>query len=249
MTSLAPKLLAAAAALALHAVAQAVPLYLQFAGNGAQGELNGNAFSDAAWRFEYQVETGTADLDASAESSLFMGAITGGHVGLNGSTYELAGQSATGLVALASYAGAYDGIFVNPASGGYLQFITNHGTTFPALFGNVNDLSSANLGTTVRDTTTDPFNNSSYVSYQQQYDWWSWPMTTHPGVTLAGGGWMNIFAASGPASGNFSVTVSDHSMASAMAPAITPVPEPGTLLLTTVGIAGLGLARRRQRKD
>jgi hypothetical protein len=246
MNSFLKSMIAVAATCALQSMAVAAPVYLTFSGNNANGELNGNAFTGASWTFEYAIDSAVADGDTNSQNGWFMGAISGGQVSLNGDIYALAGGSATGNVSLASYNGAYDGIFINPTSGGYLQFITGKGSTFPALFADVNNLQSANLGTTVFDVTTDPYNNSSYLNYQRQFDWMTWQ--TRPGVTLADGGWVNLFEASGAASGHFSVGVSGTPMLAMAGPAAqaSDVPEPGTTVLAGLGLLALTLTRRRR---
>ena len=221
------------------ATAHAAPIYFNFSGQNAQGGLNGAGFSGASWMLEYQLESSTPDADSYGESGLFVGAITGGKLRLNGTDYTLAGGSETGLVNLTHYVSynAYDAIFINPTSGGYLQFITGLGGIFPAL-GNVNDLASLATGLVLTDSTTDSYNNSSYLNYQGQYDWDTGNLM--PGMYTTSGDEINIFEGSGPASGNFSVSVQNDSAFR------TPVPEPSSALLAGLGLIALSFARRKK---
>ncbi len=174
----------------------------------------GFRFSGVNWRIEYRVEANAIDTTAGAETGGFLGAVTAGQVSLNNTVYRLSGASAAGNLFLSSYSGAYDGIFINPASGGFLQFINGQGATFPALFGDVNNLLTAHLGATLRDSTTDSFNNQSILGYGGCADDTRYPPTNKPCVVLADGNLLNIQEASGPASGKFAVTVSRNSLLS-----------------------------------
>lgn len=220
------------ALVALPLQAGASTIYLSFsANNNASGTLAGSPFSNASWTLEYQIDTATVDGSATAETGLFYGAITGGHITVNANTYNLVGTSATGNVVLQHFPNPdfSDRVIVNPTSGGYIQFLTNYGATFPALFSNVNDLNTAISGTTLTDTTTDLFNNYSILNMQLDQQ-------LNP-VIHSSGGDISIFAYDAPAGGNFSVTVSN----------VSTVPLPGSLLLFGSGALGL-LGRVRRNK-
>ncbi len=219
--------------------AGAATMYMTFASTGgnASGTLNGDSFSNATWQMEYQIDTSVVDSNTGTEMGSYTGAITGGTFVLNGTSYTLAGDSATGNVHMTSYSTAYDSVSINPTSGGYLQFVTGFGTTHPALFNDVNDLSSGNMGATVFDTSTDAYNNQSIINYQTYLDWYT--NEEVGGIFTGTGDVISIYENSGAASGKFSVSLSDTSNLSA-------VPVPAAAWLFASGLIGLaGVARRK----
>ena len=208
--------------------ASATVAFLQFAGNNANGDVDGTPFSGASWLLEFGVETCVGDSDTSEPFiGNFPNSIREGRIRIDSNWIELGGTSITGTVLLEDSSKPTlsldgDSISVLPDSGGFMSFVTGDNGLFPPLFSDNNFLTSANLGTTVFDTTTDSFNNPSELRFD--------------GENLLGatGEQISIFAQSPPASGNFSVTAS----------ATSAIPEPTSsitwslIVLTLLGRYG-----------
>ena len=222
-----PKLfLVFALVISFHTInnANAQIVYLDFKGNNASGSINNVNFSNFSWTIEYAVDTNTANNGSNG----FIGAISAGNLLLNDVSYTLSGTSATGNVFLIKN-NQNDQVSINPTSGGYVQFLTNTGNIYPALFGNPQNLNSANLGATLNNTTTDSFNNTSYVNYQSSQK----VITTTDNISL--------FASTPPASGQWSISVLNQSTFPA------PVPIPGAIWLFGAALASISLFNKHRK--
>jgi hypothetical protein len=222
----------------LHSADAFAGIYLTFAGNNASGNVDGVGFSNSAWRLEFGIDENAADSELSPDLGIFVDSILEGRIEIGGTLYELAGMSSQGLTALFDFplpTGRHQ-VTVGPQSGGFVQFLTGSGGIFPALFANHEDMSSAVIGATVTDSTTDAFNNQSIISFQGEQ-----------ALHALGGELISIFENSGPASGNFSLSVSETSAFAAPEPAV--VPEASSLIawwILASALAATCYLRRRR---
>ncbi len=202
-----------------------------FNGTGASGDVAGLPFTNQAWMLTYLVNTSTSCTTCtSAGTNVFDNAILGGSINIGGASYSLTGVSATGLVALNSYQGS-NIILINPASGGYLQFVSGAGTLFPALFSNPTSLASANIGASIQNSIADNYGNSDVLNFEANTN--NFPIVT-PGIYTTTKD-IDIVASQVPGSAGYSWSVS-----------VAAVPEPSTWAMMLLGFAGLGFAGYRR---
>jgi hypothetical protein len=186
-------------------------IYLQFSGGNASGSVAGTPFSGASWSLEYGVNTATADSGGSPAFGQFLDSITQGTLEINSTIYKLTGTSATGQISLdndsLSETGGGNVAVVNPTSGGFMQFFTGANHIYPAIFTNNDNLSTAVLGASVTDNTTDAFHNRSILSFANAGN----QFEAGDALFGPGGEQILIFASSPAASGDFTFAVSGTS--------------------------------------
>ncbi len=157
-----PTRVAFAALILMPASALAGNLHVQVSGGGANGFVDDQTFSGADWTIEFDVDDTVSDSNSATESGSYAG-IVGGRIEIDGSLFELGGDSISGTLTLEDY-GTSQRIFVHPSSGGFLQFVV--GTTlYPALADDVNDLSTVHTGVSVSNAEADDYNNSSILNF------------------------------------------------------------------------------------
>lgn len=221
--------------------ANAGTIHLSFSGDNASGSFgSGASFANQSWTLEYALDDTAANVGSGNNASFE--AILGGTLEIGSDQYTLDGDSITGRVHLSNNS-QYSGINVNPTSGGFMQFIVNADELYPALFSDLTDLATANLGTTLTNDTTDSFNNTSYLNYQSRpaYPWD--PTSGSPGVDLVGDT-VSIYANTPAASGNWSISVSGTSaFAGNASPAV--VSEPASLGLLLLPVALMVMRHKR----
>jgi hypothetical protein len=194
-------------------------IYLQFSGSDAGGKVDGVSYSSASWLLELEFDPSTPDVSALVDQGRFVGAISSARIQINGDLFELGGGSAQGhlitrQLSLLTPPASGNHFVVNPASGGFLQFITGPNQVFPNLFGDHEDLGSAVIGATLVDDTT--------TSFPNQYSMIEFKGTS--ALVGAGGETIEITEEAGVASGDFRMTVSDVSAFAAQV-----VPEPASV--------------------
>ena len=214
--------------LGLPGFAQAELIHLLFTGENGSGNINGVSFTGASWQLEHDVEDTIADTNASTTQGFFGSSIVGGRIRVDGVTFELTGDSASGLISLRNSSSG-ENIQTNVDSGGFMQFIAGDNTAFPNIFTDPNSLASRVDGGTTTNSSTDQFNNQSIISFSG-----SQQLLAESGNTIS------IFENGGAGTGNIGVAVSTTSFLQGNA-----VPEPTTLLLFgSLAIAGSRIRRR-----
>ncbi len=219
----------ALASLALTAqTALAGTVTIEIAGPGATGTIDGAPFSSATWRMAVDVDDTVADSNPDAGFGVFPASITGARIEIEGTVYELAGDSALGEVALEDISkylptAGGDRIFFRLGSGGSLGMITGDDGLFGVLFTDNNDLQTVNPGASATNATADPYNNSSSISYtifdceeelgvpQDDEECLEFLETEHNPLIGSGGEVIEIRAGNGPGAGDWTATVSQTS--------------------------------------
>ena len=222
---------------------------LTFSGSNAQGSIylgsgGETSFSNASYELIYHIDDTAALTYSSATHAQYENAILGTTLKLNGEQFELTGDSAIGMLYL-DQNNQYDSIGTNPLGGGYASQLTAPGDLFPALISNIFDLSTLNIGEALYNTTTDSFNNSSWINFQG-----SNPITNpcndpffcfNSSLATSGGDYISMFANGGSGTSEMLVTVSYTNSVPA-----NNIPEPSTLAIFALAI--FGLAARRFKK-